>query len=70
MRSLVEKFNLDVTKPRKLNLKKDAKAGKDTGFETLLHVAAGSCDVASIDWLFDRGMTMFNVCILSVTDDT
>jgi hypothetical protein len=62
MRSLIEKFNLDVTKPRKLNTKKDVKAGKEINFETMLHVAAGSCDEALIDWLLVRGM-LFGVCI-------
>jgi hypothetical protein len=54
MRSIIEKFDLDVTKPRKLNSKKDVKV-KETNFETMLHVAAGSCDVALIDWLLGRG---------------
>lgn len=56
MRILIEKFCLDVTRPRKLNSKKDPKSDKETGFETMLHVAAGSCDVALIDWLLGRGM--------------
>lgn len=56
MRNLIEKFGLDVTKPRKLNPKKDAKTvGKTANFETMLHVAAGLCDVYLIDWLLGRG---------------
>jgi hypothetical protein len=69
MRSLIEKFGLDVTKPRKLNPKKDAKVvGKTANFETMLHVAAGLCDVYLIDWLLDRG-TIFCRYFLSATDD-
>jgi hypothetical protein len=44
-----------VTKPRKLNQKK-----AEINFETLLHVAAGSCDVTLLDWLLGRG-TIFGI---------
>lgn len=64
--ALVDKFDLDVTKPRKLNQKKDTKAGKEANFETLLHVAAGSCDVILIDWLLDRGR-VFGVYIICLS---
>lgn len=56
LRSVIEKCNLDVTKPRKINQKKDAKAAsKVTNFETMLHAAAGSCDTGVIDYLLERG---------------
>jgi ankyrin repeat protein len=62
MRSLIEKYDLDVTKPRRSNSKKDTKMAKDTNFETMLHVAAGSCDAALVDWLLDRGK-VYSICI-------
>jgi hypothetical protein len=55
MRRWIEKFGLDVTKPRNLNPKNAAKASKEMNFETLLHVAAASCDAELIDWLLFRG---------------
>jgi hypothetical protein len=55
LRALIEKFDLDVTQPRKLNQKR-----AEINFETLLHVAAGSCDVALLDWLLGRG-TIFGI---------
>lgn len=60
MRSLIEKYDLDVTKPRKLNgtTGKGAKVAKATNFETMLHAAAASCDITVIDWLIGRGATL------------
>lgn len=58
MQNLIENYALDVNKPRKLNLKKDAKVAslKVPNFETILHSAAGACDVATVDWLLAKGL--------------
>lgn len=56
MRTVIEQHDLDVTKPRNLKLKKQAKQpDQSANFETMLHVAAVSCDASLVDWLIQRG---------------
>lgn len=62
MRDVIEKFDLDVTKPPTLNSIKKAKTTSIPQFETMLHAAAASCDVALVDWLISRGAPV-NYCL-------
>lgn len=71
MRSTVEKFDLDVTKPQKLNQqgKKASTAKSQTqietdGFETMLHVAAVHCDPETVDFLIARGKLSYLLPVL------
>ena len=57
MRDIIEQHDLDVTKPRNLKpSKKQIKQADQSCFiETMLHVAAASCDVSLVNWLIQRG---------------
>ena len=57
MRAIIEQHDLDVTKPRNLKpSKKQTKQTDQSGYvETMLHVAAASCDASLVDWLIQRG---------------
>jgi hypothetical protein len=61
---LIDKFGLDVTKPQKLNLNGNQKDRKEKPgndlFETMLHVAAGYCDVQAVRFLLEKGTDLFN----------
>jgi hypothetical protein len=59
MRDVIEKFDLDVNKPRTCNATKNAKTAKAPQFETMLHAAAASCDVPLVDWLINRGAFLY-----------
>lgn len=59
MRDLIEKFDLDVNKPRTCNARKNTKTAKAPQFETMLHAAAASCDVPLVDWLVNRGAFLY-----------
>lgn len=53
VRKVIEEYNLDVTLPEKS--RKQQKSDVASNFETLLHVAASSCDEDLISFLLERG---------------
>jgi hypothetical protein len=58
MRSIIQEHDLDVNKPeRQAKLKNAAKrsTGTPSTFESMLHVAAASCDVETVSFLKGRG---------------
>jgi len=57
MRRVVEELNLDVNAPERQRSKVQHKQkhGEEANFETMLHVAAASCDPDTVLFLIRRG---------------
>jgi hypothetical protein len=72
MRSVIEEFGLDVTKPQSAGFgkKKFKTNGGDGVHETMLHVAAASCDVLTVRYLIEKGKLWFTYELLYNADQT